>query len=86
MGTFLALTTVSATVARNTLYHLIDEANRSHVPIQITGRRGKAVLISEVDWNAITETIHLSRIPSMGDSIKAGMNEAVKDCYDSAGW
>lgn len=80
------MTTVSATDARNKLYSLIDEANSSHVPIQITGKRGNAVLISEEDWNAITETIHLSRIPGMVDSIKAGMNEAVEDCYDSPGW
>lgn len=40
------MTTISATKARNNLYSLIDEANESHIPIQITGKRGNAVLIS----------------------------------------
>jgi prevent-host-death family protein len=52
------MTTISVTKARNNLYSLIDEANESHIPIQITGKRGNAVLISEDDWRAISETIH----------------------------
>ena len=38
------MTTISATKARNRLYSLIDEANESHFPIRITGKRGNAVL------------------------------------------
>ena len=52
------MTTISATKTRNNLYSLIDEANESHIPIQITGKRGNAVLISEVDWRAISGSIH----------------------------
>ncbi len=80
------MTTVTATKARNNLYSLIDEANESHIPIQITGKRGNAVLISEDDWRAISETIHLSMIPGMVESIKEGMNEKIEDCSDSIEW
>ena len=80
------MTTITATSARNKLYSLIDEANRSHVPIQITGKRGNAVLISEDDWKAISETIHLSTIPSMVDSIKKGMKESIEDCSETVEW
>ncbi len=80
------MTTVTATKARNNLYSLIDEANESHIPIQITGKRGNAVLISEDDWKAISETIHLSTIPGMIESIKKGMAEKVEDCSDSLEW
>ena len=51
------MTTVTATKARGSLYALIDEANASHEPIQITGKRGNAVLISEDDWRSIRETL-----------------------------
>ena len=47
--------TVTATKARGKLYSLIDEANTSHEPIQITGKRGNAILISEDDWRSIQE-------------------------------
>ena len=80
------MTTVTATKARNNLYSLIDEANESHIPIQITGKRGNAVLVSEEDWKAISETIHLSMIPGMVESIKEGMNEAIEDCSDALEW
>ena len=80
------MTTITATSARNKLYSLIDEANDSHIPIQITGKRGNAVLVSEDDWKAIAETIHLSSIPGMADSIKAGMKEKIEDCSDAIEW
>ena len=80
------MTTVTATKARNNLYSLIDEANESHIPIQITGKRGNAILISEDDWKAISETIHLSMIPGMVESIKEGMYEAIEDCSDTLKW
>ncbi len=80
------MTTITATSARNKLYSLIDEANESHVPIQITGKRGNAVLISEEDWMSISETIHLTSIPGMVDSIKRGMKEEIEDCSESIEW
>jgi Txe/YoeB family toxin of toxin-antitoxin system len=45
-----------ATEARKRLYALIDEVGQSHEPVQITGKRGNAVLLSEDDWRAIQET------------------------------
>jgi prevent-host-death family protein len=80
------MTTITATSARNKLYSLIDEANQSHIPIQITGKRGNAVLISEDDWKSISETIHLSSIPGMVDSIKKGMKEDIEDCSELIEW
>lgn len=80
------MTTITATSARNKLYKLIDEANESHIPIQITGKRGNAVLVSEEDWRAISETINLSAIPGMVDSIKKGMKEEIGDCSETVEW
>lgn len=80
------MTTITATKARDKLYSLIDEANESHIPIQITGKRGNAVLVSAEDWQAISETLHLSSIPGMVKSIKAGMDEKIEDCSDSIEW
>ena len=38
--------TINATRARTNIYKLIDEANESNEPIQITGKRGNAIIIS----------------------------------------
>jgi antitoxin YefM len=78
--------TISATEARRRLYQLLDEVAASHEPIQITGRRGNAVLVSEEDWHAVQETLYLLSIPDMRASIREGMATAVEDLEDVPGW
>ncbi|MBT4838648.1 MAG: type II toxin-antitoxin system Phd/YefM family antitoxin [Methylococcales bacterium] len=80
------MTILNATEARSKLYNLIDETSESHQPIVITGKRANAVLISEEDWNAISETLYLLSIPSMRESIKKGMSESVSDCSEELDW
>ena len=73
---------VNATTARNNIYKLIDEANDSHEPIYITGKRGNAVLISESDWSAIQETMYLMGISGMKESIVEGLNTPIDKCVE----
>ncbi len=56
--------------ARSKLYRLIDETAASHQPILITGKRSNAVLVSEDDWRALQETVHILSVPHMRDSIR----------------
>ncbi|MEK7953100.1 type II toxin-antitoxin system Phd/YefM family antitoxin [Luteolibacter soli] len=72
--------TVTATSARTDLYNLIDATLSDHEPIQITGKRGNAVLVGEDDWRAIQETLHLVSIPGMRESILQGMKEPLSKC------
>ena len=72
--------TITATLARSDLYKVIDSAVRDHEPIQITGKRGNAVLVAEADWRAIQETLHLVSIPGMRRSIREGMVETIEEC------
>ena len=80
------MNTVTATKARGSLYSLIDEANASHEPIQITGKRGNAVLISEDDWRSIQETLYLQSIPGMVDSIKMARKEGIEKASKDLDW
>ena len=50
-------------------------ANEDGEPIQITGKRGNAILLSEEDWRAIRETLYLVSIPGMKESIIKGLKE-----------
>ena len=54
--------------------------------MQINGRRGNAVLLSESDWNAIQETLHLVSIPGMRESILEGLATTLEDLSDQPGW
>ena len=69
------MTILNATEARSKLYRLIDETTRTHQPVVISGKRGGAVLVSEEDWNSISETLHLLSVPGMRESIKEGRHE-----------
>jgi len=80
------MTILNATEARSKLYKLIDEAAETHEPIVITGKRGNAVLLSESDWNAIKETLHLLSVPGMRESIKEGLAENIEECSRELDW
>jgi antitoxin YefM len=77
---------IPVTQARSKLYQLLDETAQSHEPIQITGRRSNAVLVSEEDWRSIQETLYLLSIPGMRDSIRKGMAEPLGQTSASPGW
>ncbi len=80
------MTTLSASEARAKLYKLLDEAASSHEPIQITGKRNNAILVSEDDWRAIQETLYLVSIPGMRDSIRKGLETPVEKCSKNIKW
>jgi len=80
------MTILNVSEARSKLYRLVDETAETHQPIVITGKRANAVLVSEDDWNAIAETLHLLSVAGMRDSIKAGMAENLADCAKELDW
>ncbi|NOR64448.1 MAG: type II toxin-antitoxin system prevent-host-death family antitoxin [Candidatus Scalindua sp.] len=80
------MTTLTASQARTALYKLLDKVAESHEPIQITGKRNNAVLISEEDWSAIKETLYLLSIPKMRESIKKGLKTPLKECSHELEW
>lgn len=80
------MTAITASEARANLYRLIDEAADSHQPLLISGKRNKAVLISEEDWTAIQETLFLLSVPGMRESIREGMDTTVDECDEDLGW
>lgn len=71
--------TINVTKARADLYNLLLETSESHEPIQITGKQTNAVLLAEDDWRAIQETLYLSSIPGMRESIIEGLETPVED-------
>lgn len=66
---------ITASEARANLYRLIDQTAETHKPVVISGKRANAVLVSEEDWSAIQETLHLLAVPGMRESIKDAMAE-----------
>lgn len=71
---------------REDIYRLIDETADTHEPIQITGKHSNAILVSEDDWRTIQETLYLTSIPGMADSIKEGLDTPWEGTDDELGW
>jgi len=80
------MTTLTATEARKSLYGLLDDVAASHMSVQITGKRNSAVLVSMDDWQAIQETLFLTSIPGMRESIQSGMRTPVGKCDKELKW
>lgn len=78
--------TINASEARARLYKLIDETAVSHQPVLITGKRNSAVLVSEEDWNAISESLYLMSIPGLRESLREGMEAPLEDCSTELDW
>ena len=78
--------TINVTNARKALYKLIDRVKEDHEPVYITGKNNSAVLVSQEDWRAIEETMYLTSIPGMRESIIEGMREDPEDLDTDPGW
>jgi PHD/YefM family antitoxin component YafN of YafNO toxin-antitoxin module len=57
-------------------------------PLHVTTKEGSAVVLSEEDYNALQETLYISSVPGLRDTIVEGMNTPIEDCIDekSVGW
>ena len=77
---------INITQARTNLFSLVDETHETHEPIHITGKRANAVLVSEEDWNSLQETIYISSLPGVKESIVKGRKESLDKCTKDLKW
>ena len=60
----LFISKVTASEARKNLVRLIEKVSNDRVSVEITSRRGNAVLISAEEFAALEETAYLLRVPA----------------------
>jgi PHD/YefM family antitoxin component YafN of YafNO toxin-antitoxin module len=65
---------------------ILEEVQETYEPIIISGEKHSAVLISEEVWRSIEETLYLSSIPGMKESIINGMKENIENCATTIEW
>jgi antitoxin YefM len=51
--------------------------NEDRTPIEITSRRGDAVLLSRADYDALEETAHLLRVPANAKRLVESLQQAM---------
>lgn len=67
---------ITATEARRNLFPLIERVNEDRTTIEITSRRGDAVLMSLDDYRALEETAYLLRSPANVRRLFASLEQA----------
>lgn len=69
---------VTASEARRNLFPLIEQVNDDRVPVEITSRRGDAVLMSRADYDALEEMAHLLRAPANARRLLESLEQAAQ--------
>ena len=67
---------ITASEARKNLFPLIEQVNDDRQPIEITSKRGDAVLLSRADYDALTETAFLLRVPANAQRLLESLAQA----------
>lgn len=68
---------VTASQARKNLFPLIEQVNNDRSAVEITSRRGDAVLLSRAEYGALQETAHLLRVPANAKRLIESLHQAV---------
>ena len=67
---------VTASEARKQLFPLIEKVNNDRVAVEITSRRGNAVLVSADEYAALEETAYLLRVPANAKRLLESLHQA----------
>ena len=78
--------TLSVNEAREKLPELVEDVLLDHEPMLISGINKNAVLVAEIDWQAMNETLHLLSVPGIQDAIQSGMSENIESTSKELKW
>lgn len=78
------MTNTNITSFRKNIFSFVDQAVTYGEVINVNTKNGNAVLLSEEDYRNMMETLHLSVIPGMVESIQKAAEEPLDICvpYD----
>lgn len=72
------MTAIAATVARRDIFRLIDRVTANREAVEITSKRGSAVLMSLEEYDALQETAYLLRSPANAQRLLESLAQARK--------
>jgi antitoxin YefM len=67
---------VTASDARRNLFPLIEQVNNDRQPVEITSKRGDAVLMARADYDALEATAYLLRVPANARRLLESLEQA----------
>lgn len=76
------MTNVNITSFRKNIYEMIENTIEYNEPINITTKKGNAVVLSEEDYNSLMETLYISSVPNLKEKIIERANDADDEFAD----
>lgn len=67
---------ITASEARKNLFPLLEQVNDDRAPVEITSKKGNAVLIGQAEYDALVETAHLLRAPANARRLLESLDQA----------
>jgi antitoxin YefM len=67
---------ITTSEARRDLFGLIERVNLDHTEVEITSKRGSAVLMSKDEYDALVETSYLLRSPENARRLLGALESA----------
>jgi len=65
---------------RKDIFNILEQTIKFNEPVNVSTKDGNAVVISEEDYNGLMETLYLSSMPGVKDSIIEGLKTPVSEC------
>ena len=76
------MTNVNATNLRNNLFSYLESAIDYNDVINVSTKKGNAIIISEEEYSGLLETLYLTSNPTMKSRLDEGLNATLEDCED----
>ncbi|MCK6488798.1 MAG: type II toxin-antitoxin system prevent-host-death family antitoxin [Planctomycetes bacterium] len=72
------MSAITATEARRTIFSLIEQVTANREAVEITSKRGSAVLMSLEEYESLQETAYLLRSPANAKRLLESLAQAKK--------
>lgn len=73
------MTNINITNFRKNIYEMLETTIEYNEPINITTKKGNAVVLSEEDYNSLMETVYIMSVPGLKDELVKRSNDSEEE-------
>lgn len=76
------MTNINVTNLRKDLYNYLNLAIDFNDVINVSTKKGNAVILSEEEYNSLIETLYLTSLPDIKERLNESVNATEADCEE----
>lgn len=82
------MTNTNITKFRNNIFKYMDQAIELNDVINVSTKKGNAVVMSEEDYRGLMETLYIQSSPKTVEAIRESRNTPIEECvsWDEVEW